>query len=1700
LKHAGLIIIALVAVAAGLVAGATPAHAAAYTVNSTGDASDGNTTNTACDTGNLNSDGQPECTLRAAIQQANSPFSGGPDTIAFSIPTTDPGYDGPGADAVCTGNVDDEGDGFVNDGCPQVGGTPETDLQCTNQTDDDGDGAVNDGCPDWVTGTFIITPNTSLDFINDPVTIDGRTQLPQFVDKPVIQLNGSNAGNLADGLRITAGGSGSTVRGLVINRFGGITGNGSDGIEIQGGGNNTIEGNFIGVDPTGILTDTNLLVVGQVYGNRGSGVFINGSANNTIGGARPGASCIGATNPCNILSGGGRDESSFSDAHGVEIAGNGATGNVIKGNIIGLDIGASESGPLCTADLGFFLGGTADDDGDTFVNDGCPAVGFAENDPANPCPGGDPDCGTGAACSSINTSDDDGDGVVNDGCPAIIGAVKDVGNRGDGINISGVADNTIGGGAAGEGNVITANNGNGVKIIGGPEAGSACTNNTDDDGDGAVNDGCPQVGTTAESGAQCANSSNDDSADDSLVNDGCPGVQVASGNQLEGNLIGTTSPGTSLPPPGSTKSSSGVLIDGAPNNVVGTAGGVPNVASGNGIGIQIQGVGATFNIVQRNYVGTDIAGGIDLGNGSGIVLGSPLAGALNNTIGGTGVGSGNLVSGNDQNGIDITNSASTGNVVQGNYIGTNAAGTAAIGNGVPGGNTVGRGVRINGSSGNTIGGTVAGRNVISGNVRFGVEIAGSAASGNLVQSNYIGTNSAGTGPVGNLAGGIIVSGAPNTVIGGTTSDVRNVISGNGPANAAGILISGAGATGTLVQGNLIGTSFDGTAALGNGGSGVLISGAPANTVGGTSGAATRNIISGNTLHGVEIDFTGGTGNLVRGNYIGLNINGNPLGNGGDGVRISEAPANIVGGTVAGAGNAISDNGSMGVYLVGSASSANILQGNVIGTDAAGAVEIGNAGNGVFIDGAPDNVIGGTSTAARNVISGNDSGVFISDQTATGNLVQGNRIGTNAAGTGDVGNTFDGVRITNASENSIGGTAAGAGNTIAFNGALGVVVNSGTANSILSNSIHSSGSLGINLGIDGVSANDADDGDSGANNLQNYPVLTSVLSGTFGTRIAGSLNSIASTTFTVQFFANGSCNAPPPFDYGEGAMLLGTFNVTTNSDGDVSFNQLIPVGGLADQSISATATDPAGNTSEFAQCATAVFTADSDGDGVPDNFPDNCPVTHNPGQENTDGDSRGNACDNCPSLSSPDQTDTDGDGLGNPCDPDDDNDGVADGSDNCPLTPNSSQTDTDSDGLGDACDPDDDNDGVPDATDNCPLFPNPDQTDTDGDGAGDVCDGGLGYFHPLSPYRILDTRTSPQGVPAGKLQHNSVITVDVTGGPSGVPDSNVSAVVINATVTEPTHGSFLTVYPSGVQRPMASNLNFSPGQTVPNLVTVKVGIDGKVKVYNAVGQVHVIFDIVGWYGGPTGGSRFNAINPARILDTRTAPQGTPAGAVDQNETVVADVTGVGGVPADATAVVLNVTVTGGTSGSFLTVYPSDPSVPLPTASNLNFNTGQTVPNLVTVKVGPDGNVKIYNKLGSVHVIFDVVGYYAAGGNLLYPITPSRILDTRTAPQGTPAGAVGTASTGTSVDVTVGDVPATATGVIVNTTVTQPTLASYLTVWPSGITRPSTSNLNFSTGQTVPNLVVVRVGTGGNVQVYNNKGSVHVIFDAVGYFAP
>jgi hypothetical protein len=368
------------------------------------------------------------------------------------------------------------------------------------------------------------------------------------------------------------------------------------------------------------------------------------------------------------------------------------------------------------------------------------------------------------------------------------------------------------------------------------------------------------------------------------------------------------------------------------------------------------------------------------------------------------------------------------------------------------------------------------------------------------------------------------------------------------------------------------------------------------------------------------------------------------------------------------------------------------------------------------------------------------------------------------------------------------------------------------------------------------------------------------------------------------------------------------------------------------------------------------------------------------------------------------------------------------------------------------------------------------------------------FHPLPPQRILDTRIG-LGAPAARLGPGGTIGVQVTGA-GGVPASGVTSVVLNVTVTEPTAASYLTAWPAGDGRPLASNLNFTAGQTVPNLVTVKVGADGRVSLFNAAGSVHVIADVAGWYGpdSPTPGGRYTPVTPSRVLDTRTG-NGAPVAKLGPSATLGLQVTGRGGVPeSGVAAVVLNVTVTEPTAGSYLTAWPA--SAARPVASNLNYRAGQTVPNLVIVKVGAGGVVNLFNNLGSTHVVADVAGWFgtdpSGSGGTFVALPPSRILDTRmTGALG--AGALALQVTGA------GGVPATGVAaVVLNVTVTEPTAGSYLTAWPVGEAMPLASNLNYSPGQTVPNLVIVKVGAGGVVGLFNNAGWTHVVVDVAGWY--
>lgn len=348
------------------------------------------------------------------------------------------------------------------------------------------------------------------------------------------------------------------------------------------------------------------------------------------------------------------------------------------------------------------------------------------------------------------------------------------------------------------------------------------------------------------------------------------------------------------------------------------------------------------------------------------------------------------------------------------------------------------------------------------------------------------------------------------------------------------------------------------------------------------------MISGNANYGAAVASFAADGTVIEGNLIGTDAQGiKALGNGSTGVELAGSSV-ILGGTIAGARNVISGNGGDGVY----AATGDLIEGNHIGTDASGFVKLDNAGDGIDL-GGPNNTVGGTSALARNVISGNvGSGVMIVN--ASDNLIEGNHIGSGAPSTSPInlGNGGDGVTILSNSpedqgpdKNTIGGTADGAGNEIAYNIGNGVTIASSgfaaatfapTGDAILGNSIFTNAKLGIDLGNDGPTLNSPGGPHSGPNDLQNYPVITSAVSSDGTVTLGGTFNSTPDTTFVLQFFGNLREVSPGIFG---SAVVMGTASVTTDSHGNTTFSEnYLDFGG----SYSATATDPGGNTSEFSQ--------------------------------------------------------------------------------------------------------------------------------------------------------------------------------------------------------------------------------------------------------------------------------------------------------------------------------------------------------------------------------------------------------------------------------------------------------------------------------------------------------------------------------------
>jgi hypothetical protein len=397
--------------------------------------------------------------------------------------------------------------------------------------------------------------------------------------------------------------------------------------------------------------------------------------------------------------------------------------------------------------------------------------------------------------------------------------------------------------------------------------------------------------------------------------------------------------------------------------------------------------------------------------------------------------------------------------------------------------------------------------------------------------------------------------------------------------------------------------------------------------------------------------------------------------------------------------------------------------------------------------------------------------------------------------------------------------------------------------------------------------------------------------------------------------------------------------------------------------------------------------------------------------------------------------------------------------------------------------------------------------------------------PLSPTRLVDTRSPSNGgttVDGINLGHGAIgqhQTYDVQiAGRGGLGAAGaVAAVALNVTVVSPTASSYITAYPTGVSLPLASNLNFVAGQTIPNMAIVKVGTGGQISIYNNTGSADVVVDVVGWF--PVA-SAYTGVTPQRMLDTRAS--GTPyyggptidglyqnSGALNAHQTFVLPVTGRGTIPASGVAAVaVNVTIIGPTAGNFVSVFPGDSS--FDGTSSVNFGVGQTIANMVITKVSAAGTIAIYNNAGATQIAVDIVGWFPAVSEF-HSFAPERFVDTRATGVPSYGGpttdgqyqAIGPIAPGGHLDVTVvgrGSIPASGVGAVaLNVTAVGSTGSNYLTVYPFGAAQPTASNLNFVAGETIANMVIVKIGTGGKITIYNNDGNTPVLVDVVGWFS-
>ncbi len=1065
------------------------------------------------------------------------------------------------------------------------------------------------------TGVQTISLLSALPNITVPVLIDGTTQ-PGYTTAPLIDLDGTSAGSGADGLVLGSGSDGSTISALVINNFSGT------GISITTT-DNTIQSSYLGTNAAGSAAGSTPMA---------GGISVS-AAGNTIGGASAGLG--------NVISG--------NAGAGITFTAAAATGNAVEGNLIGTD-STGENAVADTGDGVQFLagtsntiGGTTSADRNVIANDyrGVEFDSAGSNLVENNYIGTDL---SGSVAMGVGHNGIDDDGVSN----SIIGNVIDssgnigiliqagagstlvqgnligvnaagtgaLGNNGSGITIES-SQNTIGGTSATARNVISGSlvgTADGIVInsgsdnliegnfIGTNAAGTGALPNGAgiyvEGGTGATIGGAASMPGTGAGNLISGNS-----------NDGLDLLAGSSDTTVIGNIIGLDPTGTVALENGSSTAGGGIGTSSTGDTIGGTIAADRNIISGNYLrGITLSG---TDEVVEGNYIGTDITGMVAIGNGLVPGYAAMYVSGSNNIVGGTVAGAGNLLDGSGTEGIRLDTATSIDNLVAGNYIGVNAAGTGALGNHL-------FGVLIsNGATGNTIGGpTTAYANVISGNLNYGVDVDGAATTG-VVANDWIGTDAGGTGTLLNANGALDISngasalaegsmtgavsnqgtlgffGAPSVItitgnytqssagvldvdFGGTSLTEYDQLQVSGTATLAGTLnvdlingftisplqefqivtygtVSGTFATNNYPAGDtlypgygptslfLYSTPFELVTATADSGAGslrqaittangltnnptwivfnipisdsgyssgdwtisplsalpslsaeIVLDGttqpgfttAPIIVLSGTSAgpsAAGVTVVAGGTGSRVRgfvvndfaqdgIDLDGASNTTVEGNFIGTNAAGTAvLANGGNGVDInSGASGNTIGATTALGRNVISSDGLRLVYIV-SGSNDNVVEGNYIGTDATGTVGLptGTGYTAVYVATA-GNTIGGTAAGAGNVISNSgDYGLRLTGIGASDNLVAGNEIGTNATGTAAIPNDTDGVLIdSGAFGNTIGGTTTDAINVVSGNSGSGVEIDGASGNLVEGNYLGTNATATAALGNHG----------------------------------------------------------------------------------------------------------------------------------------------------------------------------------------------------------------------------------------------------------------------------------------------------------------------------------------------------------------------------------------------------------------------------------------------------------------------------------------------------------------------------------------------------------------------------------------------------------------------------------------------------------